>query len=75
MTRKHSEKLQMVSQQPKRFMRLHEVMYKTGLNRSHVYAGCGFPKPVKIGPKASAWIESEVEQWMTERIAASRGQQ
>lgn len=27
-----------------------------------------FPKPVKIG-RASAWIESEVDAWIAERIA------
>ena len=32
-----------------------------------------FPKQVKIGPKAVAWVESEVDQWIEQRIAASRG--
>lgn len=29
------------------------------------------PKPVKIGQR-SLWVESEVRQWMAERIAESR---
>ncbi|OXI91052.1 transcriptional regulator [Burkholderia sp. AU31652] len=63
----------MADQNPQRFLRIHEVIYKTGLTRSSVYAGCGFPPPVKIGPKAAAWVESEVEEWMAARMAA-RGQ-
>ena len=30
-----------------------------------------FPKPVKLG-RSSRWRKSEVEEWMQERIAASR---
>jgi len=28
-----------------------------------------FPQPVKLGPRAIAWLSSEVESWMDERIA------
>jgi prophage regulatory protein len=31
-----------------------------------------FPKPIKLGTKRSAWIETEVVAWMNEQIAASR---
>ena len=31
-----------------------------------------FPKPVKLG-RSSRWFRSEVESWMRERIAVSRG--
>ena len=27
-----------------------------------------FPKPVSIGDRAVAWVESEVKQWIEERI-------
>ncbi len=33
-----------------------------------------FPKPIKLG-RSSRWYKSEVEQWMQQRIEASRGQQ
>ncbi|MCQ8223563.1 AlpA family phage regulatory protein [Burkholderia pseudomallei] len=63
----------MVAQKPLRFLRAHEVTAKTGLSRSAIYAEPGFPKPVKISAKASAWVESELEFWMAARMA-SRGQ-
>lgn len=30
-----------------------------------------FPKPIKLG-RSSRWLKSEVEDWVLERIAASR---
>lgn len=59
----------------KRLIRLPQVTEKTGYSGSHIYdmAGKGnFPKPVKLGPRASAWVEEEVDRWIDERIAASR---
>ncbi|HFT4327681.1 TPA: helix-turn-helix transcriptional regulator [Klebsiella variicola] len=32
----------------------------------------GFPKPIKLG-RSSRWYKSEVESWMQQRIADSRG--
>lgn len=31
-----------------------------------------FPKPIKLG-RSSRWLKSEVEVWMQQRIADSRG--
>lgn len=31
-----------------------------------------FPKPIKLG-RSSRWLKSEVEAWMQQRIAVSRG--
>lgn len=31
-----------------------------------------FPKPIKLG-RSSRWLRSEVEDWLEERIADSRG--
>ena len=60
---------------PTRFLRLPEVMERTGLSRSTIYvrlaAGC-FPRPVALGSRAVGWIEVEVEEWVAERIAESR---
>jgi prophage regulatory protein len=55
-----------------RLLRLPEVTHITGLRRSQIYrlaADNEFPKPCKIGPRASAWIESEVIGWIETRIA------
>ena len=61
---------------PGRFLRLPEVMARTGLSRSTIYVRLDegrFPQPVSLGGRAVGWIESEVDEWMRERIAASRG--
>ena len=28
-----------------------------------------FPRPTKLGPRAVAWVESEVDAWIDARIA------
>ncbi|WP_167257532.1 AlpA family transcriptional regulator [Dyella sp. SG562] len=61
---------------PIRFLRLPDVLSRTRLSRSQIYrletAG-RFPGHVKLGDAVSAWVESEVDQWCADRIAASRG--
>ncbi|MFC0226118.1 helix-turn-helix transcriptional regulator [Serratia aquatilis] len=55
-----------------RFMRLPEVLYTTGLSRSTVYEMIGrsqFPSQISLGGKNVAWLESEVNEWMADRIA------
>jgi prophage regulatory protein len=59
-------------------IRRRAVEARTGLKRSAIYAHLSdgnFPKPVKIGERMVAWIESEVDEWVSNRIAASRVQQ
>ena len=58
-----------------RFLRLPEVLARTGLSRSTIYVRRDqgrFPRPVSLGGRAVGWIESEVDEWMREWIAASR---
>lgn len=57
------------------FWREPTVCQKTGLARSTMRAAAKagtFPLPVKIGPNAAAWISVEVENWMRDRVRASR---
>jgi len=56
------------------FLRLPAVMERTGLCRSAVYAMEGFPKPVKLGGRAVAWVASEVEAWIADTIRTNRGE-
>ena len=61
-----------------RVLRWPEVQKRTGLCRSHVHhlAKRGrFPTPIKLGGRASGWLESEISAWIEERIAATRGSQ
>ena len=56
-------------------LRLPAVRARTGLSRSTIYLRVSestFPKPVSLGGRAVGWIESEVQQWLEQRIEASR---
>ena len=56
-------------------LRLPTVMAKTGLSRSTIYARMSadrFPKPVSLGKRAIGWVETEVDDWVTEQIHSSR---
>ncbi|WP_286240950.1 helix-turn-helix transcriptional regulator [Neptuniibacter halophilus] len=54
-----------------RLMKLKEVMHTTGLARSTVYKYIhegNFPKPVSLGERNVAWLESEIEDWIMDKI-------
>lgn len=56
-----------------RLLKRRIVLDKTGLSKSHLYFLISqglFPPPVNISAKAVAWSEAEVNQWITDRIAA-----
>ena len=60
-----------------KMLRLKQVMEVTGLSRTTIYdlTKTGkFPKPIHLGAKAVAWVDSELQDWLQARIAASRGQ-
>jgi prophage regulatory protein len=55
-----------------KLLRLKNVMDITGLGRSSIYnymKDGTFPKQVKITANLAAWVESEIEEWVLERIA------
>lgn len=50
-----------------RYLRLPEVIARTGLSRRTIYrrmAEGEFPQSRKLGVNAVAWLESEVVAWM-----------
>lgn len=56
-------------------LRWPDVRARIGLSRSHTHALIAqrkFPAPIKLGARASGWLESEVENWVAERVAKSR---
>lgn len=58
-----------------RLIRRKEVQEKTGLGASSIYALMvqgEFPKAISISERRVAWIESEVNQWIAERIASHK---
>lgn len=59
----------------KKLLRRRVVEALTGLPRSSLYekiADGDFPKPVRLGSRSVAWISSEVDHWITERITQSQ---
>ncbi|MBN9617676.1 MAG: AlpA family transcriptional regulator [Acidobacteriales bacterium] len=57
------------------FLRLPEVKAVTGLSKTTLYTLIrekSFPAPVQVGPRAVAWVRSEVKQWAANRVLASR---
>jgi len=58
------------------FLRMPDVMRRTGYSKSRIYglvAKGEFPRQVAIGQRASAWLKSEIDNWIQSRINASRG--
>jgi prophage regulatory protein len=56
-----------------RLLRLPAVMERAGLKRSAVYAlvaAGAFPQPVKLSERCVAWVEAEVSEWISARVAA-----
>ena len=56
----------------KRFIRLPEVIRRTGYKRTSIYAKISagtFPAQIKLGPCTVVWISEEIEKWMDERVA------
>ena len=52
-------------------LRLHQVIQRTGYRRSTIYEKIAlgtFPTPVHLGPRAVAWLSSEIDQWIEDRI-------
>lgn len=60
---------------PNRIIDLPEVIERTSHKRSSIYsmvANNEFPKPIKLSARRVGWVESEVNDWIQSRIAASR---
>lgn len=58
---------------PARILRFPEVNKRVGYCRMHVdrleKAG-KFPQRVQIGPNSVGWVESDIDRWIAEKIAA-----
>lgn len=58
-----------------RLIRMPEVLSKTGFKKSWIYLLISihsFPKPIKMGPRAIAFVEAEIDQWVLDQIEKSR---
>ena len=58
-----------------RILRIKSVLDKTGDSRSGLYLKISknlFHKPIKLSIRQSGWVESEVDEWIQQRIEATR---
>lgn len=62
-------------------LRRKQVEQLTGLSRSTIYDKLAnssprfdpsFPRAIQLGPNSVGWLESEVEDWIRQRVCASR---
>ncbi|QBH98442.1 AlpA family transcriptional regulator [Limnobaculum zhutongyuii] len=56
-------------------IRLSEVRRRTGYSKAWIYRLISqkrFPQSVKIGIRSIAFVESEIDEWINQRIAESR---
>ncbi|WP_348521287.1 AlpA family transcriptional regulator [Chromohalobacter sp. 296-RDG] len=54
-----------------KLIRIKDVMDRTGLARSTIYKYISegkFPKPIKLGTRAVAWVETEIDGWIQASI-------
>jgi prophage regulatory protein len=65
----------MATHDPRRFIRIKEVLSITSLSQSELYRRIKtgtFPSQVKLAPGHSVWVQSEVDSWVAERITEAR---
>ena len=56
-----------------RFISMSEVLDRICLSKTHLYRKINaghFPRPVPLGPQKVAFLESEIEAWISERLQA-----
>ncbi len=59
----------------KQLIKLPEVMQYTSLSKSSIYAFISdgtFPKQISIGARSSAWLKSDVDNWIDKRVSESK---
>ena len=71
-SRQKGAQMEQFTPRAKRLIRRPEVERRVGLRRAAIYKAMAegrFPTPVKIGPRAVAWVESDIDAWILERVA------
>lgn len=62
-------------QQNLNILRRKAVEARVGLSRSSIYelvSAGKFPRPISLGARTVGWLESEINDWIEQRIAESR---
>nr|WP_290701114.1 AlpA family phage regulatory protein [Halomonas sp. UBA3074] len=62
---------------PNCMLRINDVKTRTGLSRSTIYSKLDpkssaydptFPKQIKLGVRAVAWLEEEIDTWLQQQV-------
>lgn len=64
-----------MSENHPKFLRLAEVRNRVPYSRSTIYqliTQGKFPKPINLGARAVAWLESDIDEWIAARVGKSR---
>ena len=59
------------NKQPSDLIRIKEVMLMTSLSRSSIYTlrnNGDFPSPIHLSSRSVAWVRSDVENWILDKI-------
>jgi prophage regulatory protein len=59
-----------------KLLRLPQVKQTTGLSKTTIYARIAegnFPKQIPLGPRLVVWVESDIQNWISEQVSAARG--
>jgi prophage regulatory protein len=52
-------------------LRLTGVQAKVGLSKTQIYRlvqGGKFPQPAKLSERTSAWLESDIDEWLKQKF-------
>lgn len=58
-----------------KILRRPQVQQRTGLSRSTLYQYIKdgmFPRSISLGPRSVGWLESDVSDWIEERVRISQ---
>ncbi|AMD02491.1 helix-turn-helix transcriptional regulator [Halomonas chromatireducens] len=64
-----------IERKQQRLLRRPDVLHRCGISNStlHRLINTGdFPAPVPLSPRAVAWVETEIDHWIEERISQAR---
>ena len=64
-----------MSERHQKLLRLADVRNRVPYSRSTIYQLISqglFPKPISIGARAVAWLESDIDEWIAARVGNSR---
>ncbi|MDO4626591.1 MAG: AlpA family phage regulatory protein [Pasteurellaceae bacterium] len=66
-----------MTQQKERFINISEVIHRTGLKTTSIYSLMNrglFPHSIKLTVDRVGWLESDIDNWIAEKVKLSKGQ-